>query len=234
MIEVKKRFRVQEKLVNSDKAIFVFTALGTKIGNFRPFVKAMNKRGYSCIVYDYPMTLITNARIDEWQACLNDVTENAQLRITKLEKLGVKSFSAHGSSMGTLFAGLLTRKSPKISHTILNLPYGDVAYSVFTSKPPRRAKEKFVKDGVTQEEVAKALAFVDPIKTAPDFKNKKILVYTSKRDSVLKYSDARRTGEALKEHSANLTYIENNRLGHYGSGVKNLLSIKRLVKFLES
>lgn len=123
MIEVKKRFRVQEKSVNSDKAIFVFTALGTKIGNFRLFVKAMNKRGYSCITYDYPMTLITNAQIDEWQACLNDVITDAQNRITKLENRGVCSFASHGSSMGTLFAGLLTRKSPKVSHTILNLPY---------------------------------------------------------------------------------------------------------------
>jgi len=234
MIEVKKRFRVQEKLVPSDKVIFVFTALGTKIGNYRLFVRAMNKRGYSCIVYDYPMSLITDAQIGEWQACLNDVIADAQLRITKLEGMGVNSFASHGSSMGTLFAGLLTRKSLKISHTILNLPYGDVAYSVFTSRPPRRAKEKFVREDVTQEEVASALTFVDPIKTAPDFKNKRILVYTSKRDSVLHYKDAKRTGEALKKHGANLAYIENNRLGHYGSGVKNLLSIKRLIKFLES
>jgi alpha-beta hydrolase superfamily lysophospholipase len=234
MIEAHKRFRVNENLVTSDKVVFIFTALGTKIGGYKLFIRSLNKHGYSCVIYDYPMSLITDAETREWQACLDDVVADAKLRLARLSGDGVTDFSAHGSSMGTLFAGLLTQRAPEISHTVLNLPYGDVAYSVFNSRPPRKARERFQKDGVSQQKVAEALAYVDPIKTAPAFKGKKVLLYTSKRDGVLKYNDAKRTREALVKSGAQLTYVENKHLGHYSSGVKNILGMKRLVAFLKS
>lgn len=234
VIEVHKRFRVKEKLVKSDKAVFVFTALGTKIGSYRLFIRSLNKHGYSCVIYDYPVSLITNAQVQEWHACFDDVISDAQRRIATLSKKGVISFSAHGSSMGTLFAGLLTRKSPEIGHTILNLPYGDLAHNIFTSRPPRRARKKFIKDGVTEQQIARALAYVDPLKTAAEFKGQKVLLYTSKRDNVLDYKDVKRTRIALEESGAQLTYVENKLLRHYGSGVKNILGIKKLMEFLGS
>ncbi len=69
--------------------------------------------------------------------------------------------------------------------------------------------------------------------TLKEFKNKNVLLYISKADDVLDYNDTKRTRHALEEAGARLTYIENGRLGHYLSGAKNILGIRRLIKFFE-
>ncbi|MDB5183093.1 MAG: hypothetical protein JWO47_877 [Candidatus Saccharibacteria bacterium] len=234
MIEVHARFRVQESLVSSGKVVFVFTALGTKISTYRLFVRALNKCGYSVIIYDYPISLMVRAQLDEWHGFYKDIVNDAQARIQRLSGEGVSSFSAHGTSMGTLVAGLLGRTTPQISHTVLNLTYGDLARNIYTSKPPRRAKEKFVKQGITEAMLAKEFSYIDPVKTAAEFKDKKVLLYLSKPDSILDYNDSLRTKKALEQTGALLTYYENKRLGHFLGGAKNISGIKKLIAFLES
>jgi len=234
MIETHQRFRVQENLIDSDKAIFIFTAFGTQMKIYRPFVAALKKRGYSAVIYDYPVSIVADAHLPEWHAFYDDVFADVRTRIARLQQSGYQHFYAHGSSMGTLLAGLIGRKCPGVSHTILNLPYGDLAYAIYTAPPARTAKEKFVKQGITQESFAEAFAYIDPLKTASEFKGKKVLLYISKPDAILDFNDTQRTRQALEQAGATLTYVENKRLGHHLAGAKNIMSIKRLVTFLES
>jgi esterase/lipase len=234
MIETHTRFRAEENLVKSNKVVFIFTAFGTKMGIYRPFIKALNKRGYSCIIYDYPASIVHDAQLSEWHKFYDNVLADVKARIQRLRESDYTHFYAHGSSMGTLLASLVSRKCPEVTHTVLNLPYGDLAYSIYTVQPARIAKEKFVKQGINQEAFADAFAYIDPLKTAPAFKNKKVLLYISKTDKILDYKDTRRTQEALEQAGAHLTYFENKRLGHHLGGAKNILGIKRLVTFLES
>lgn len=234
MSETNDPYRVKGNLVDSSKVVFIFTAFGTKIETYRYFVSALNKRGYSCILYDYPVAIVNKAQLDEWHTFYDDILADVKARIRKLKMQGYTSFSTHGSSMGTLIASLVSRKCPEVSHTVLNLPYGDLAHSIYSVKPARKAKEKFIQQGITQHAFADAFAYVDPLVTAPEFKGKKVLLYISKSDDVLDYNDTYRTRVSLEKAGAHLTYYENKRLGHYLSGVKNILGIKRLVKFLDS
>lgn len=234
MIETHARYRVQENLIESEKVIFIFTAFGTKTGIYRPFVKALNKRGYSCIIYDYPTTIVQDAQLAEWHNFYEDVLKDIKSRISKLLESNYTDFFAHGTSMGTLMAGLVSRNCPQVTHTVFNLPYGDLAYSIYTVRPARIAKEKLLLQGISQEQFADAFAYIDPLKTASGFKNKKVLLYISKPDKVLDYRDTQRTRIALEKAGAQLTYIENKRFGHHLGGAKNIMSINRLVTFLES
>ena len=234
MLESHARFRAKESLIKSTKVVFIFTAFGTKMGIYSPFVKALHRRGYSVIIYDYPVSIVMDAQLDEWHKFYDDVLADAKSRIDALSKSGYTHFYTHGSSMGTLLANIVTRKCPQVTHTVLNLPYGDLAYSIYTVQPARVAKEKLLKQGVTQEAFAKAFAYLDPLKTAAEFKNKNVLLYISKADTVLDYNDTKRTRHALEQAGANLTYVENKRLGHYLGAAKNILGIRRLIRFFES
>jgi esterase/lipase len=234
VIEQHSNFRVKENLIESNKVVFIFTAFGTKMDIYRPFIKALQKRGYSSIIYDYPVSIVQDAQLSEWHRFYDVVLADVRARLKKLHESGYEHFSAHGSSMGTLLASLMGRKCPEVTHTVLNLPYGDLAHSIYTVKPARVAKERLVKQGITQQMFSEAFEYIDPLKTAHEFKNKKVLLFISKKDDVLDYEDTKRTKTALKQAGANLTYYENTLLGHHLSGTRNILSLRRLIGFLES
>ena len=73
-----KLFRVLEKPAPGDKVLFLFAAMGTRIGLYHLFVKLMNRRGYSCIIYDYPLKVVHDANQDEWQQLFAGVINDAQ------------------------------------------------------------------------------------------------------------------------------------------------------------
>lgn len=234
MIESHARFRVQENLVDSDKVVIVFTAFGTQMRAYRLFTKVLNKRGYSSIIYDYPASIVHDAQIDDWHGFFEDVFADVKMRIKTLKAASYQHFYAHGSSMGTLLAAMAGRKCPEVTHTVLNLPYGDLGTAIYSAPPARYAKEKFLEQGITQEVFAEAFAYIDPLKTAPEFKDKKVLLFISKPDKVLDYNNSFNTRHALERAGAKLTYVENKRLGHHLGAVKNIVGIRRLTRFLES
>lgn len=234
MIEDHSNFRVKESLIPSKKVIFIFTAFGTKMAIYTPFIKMLNKKGYSCVIYDYPVQMVYDAQIPEWHKFYDDVIADVQTRMKRLGKNGVTRFDAHGTSMGSLLANLLARRTPNIDHIVLNLTYGDVAHAIFTSTTTAKARENFFKQGISQEAFAAAFAYTDPVKNAEDLRGRKVLLYLSKPDKVLPYKDTEHTRRAFERAGVNLTYVENARLGHWLGGAKNLLSAKRLMDFLES
>lgn len=226
--------RVLEKPVAGDKVLFIFTAMGTRIGLYRLFMGLMNRHGYSCIIYDYPVSIVHNAVEAEWQSLFTEVIGDAQQKIDTYRMTGTKHFYAYGISMGTLFAHMMAREAPEISHVALNLTYGDVASNLWTYRLVKKAKKNLIAQGYTKESARAVVAFIDPIVNAPKLKGKKVLLYLSKVDKVMLYDQSKETLEAFKKVGLDLQYVENKFLGHYIGGAKNLMSIKQLITFLNS
>ncbi len=230
----KHNYRVQECLIDSDKVVFVFTGMLTKIWQYRFFIKRLNKAGYSVVIYDYPSRLVHDAKFEEWLEFFDVLVDDAQKRINEFRQDGVRAFYAYGYSMGTLVAHKLARETPDIHHVILNLTYGDVAANVWISPRTRKAKKNLLKRGVSIEELRQNVASFDPIVNVKGLKGKKVLLHLAKRDRILHYPITKETKAAFEQAGLNMQYFENRYLGHIAGGIKNMLSIKKIKAFYDS
>ena len=232
----KNTFRVKEYPVKSasPRVVVVFTAMGTKIGLYRLFVKLMKAKGYSCLVYDYPLKLLFEPKLQEWEQFYIDIVADAQERIHQLANADNASFYAYGVSMGTLIANKFARETKEVKHLILNLTYGVVAQNIWTWKGVKKAKAGLMKQGVDQTALRESIKYADPITNASKLKGKKVLLYLTRNDKVLVYDQTKYTKKAFEEAELDLKYVENKYLGHYFSGTKNLLAVNRIDKFYKS
>lgn len=228
-------FRVREfPAARSTKVVFVFTAMGTKMGLYRVFVRGLLKKGYAVVIYDYPLSVVLNPVVDSWNVFVGAVVTYAQERLVAHERAGAKAFCAYGVSMGTLIANKFTRETEQVEHVILNLTYGDVADNIWTYRGVRKAKEKWLRLGIDREDLRQMVTGFDPVVTAPGLKGKKVLLHLSRPDKVLVYEQTKYTKEAFEANIDDLRYVENKYLGHYLGAVKNMLSLSKIDKFYRS
>lgn len=228
-------FRVKEFLQkDSQKIVFVFTAMGTKIGIYGWFIQALRRKGYSVVIYDYPLHVILDPAINSWSEFVDTVVTNAETRLALYKQNGYVDFYAYGVSMGTLLASRLAQDSVEINHVVLNLTYGDVADNIWTYRGVRKAKQKWLSLGVDREKLRELVADFDPIATAHRLQGKKVLLYLSRQDRVIVYAQSQFTKKAFEDAALDLQYVENKYLGHYFGAVKNMLGINRLDKFYRS
>lgn len=227
----KQVFRVREYPVDSDKVVFVFTAMGTKIGLYRLFVQRMNKKGYSCVIYDYPLTLIHGGKLQQWKKFFDDIIADAQKRLAHYKKKGANNFFAYGVSMGTLVANKFTRDTSDIQHVILNLTYGDLAKNIWTWRGMRKAKLSLIHQGIDEQGLREGVNYADPIANAGKLKGKKVLLYLSRKDRVLAFEQTEYTKKAFEAAELDLEYVEHKRLGHYLGAAKNMLAVRDIDRF---
>jgi len=225
-------FGVQERLVSSNKLIFIFTGWGSRVSQYAYFVRQLNKKGYACIIYDYPDHVAMDGDLDEYRRMYDEVIADAQSRLAVLKRSGFTHFSAYGYSLGTLIANKFTRDTPEVTHVVLNLTYGDIARTVWKYKGVKKAKENLIKRGYTEQAVRNFVTFADPVHNAKGLKGKKVLLYLAKNDRVLRHQFTQKTKEALELHDVDFLYIENKYLGHVLGGVKNMLRTSTLLDFL--
>jgi pimeloyl-ACP methyl ester carboxylesterase len=228
----KKYFRVSEADIKSDKVIFVFTAMGTKIWLYRPFLYLLKKHGYSTVTYDYPPRVLFDGKFDQWDEFYAAVITDAQERLALYEQRGVHNFYCYGVSMGTLIANKFTRKTKQITHVILNLTYGDVADTVWHWSGTKRTRKSLEAQGIGIDGLRENLKHIDPIENASGLKGKKVLLFLARKDKVLLNEKTSYTRMALEIAGVDVQYFENRYLGHYPAGAKNSLQIKRLDTFL--
>lgn len=236
MIINKGNFRVEEALVPSDKVVFLFTAMGTKMGAYpyRIFVKQFNKRGYSCVVYDYPRRVVSSGDLKLWQQLFREIVADGQERIKTYKERAITHFYSYGVSMGTLFANKFARDTSEISHVILNLTYGDVARNTWTFKGVKKAKLSLIDQGIDEETLRRSITYFDPIFNATGLRGKKVMLQLARHDSIFPYEQTKLTKRAFETAGLDMVYLENKYLNHLPAATKNLLSIKSIDRFYSS
>lgn len=224
-------YRVAESLVDSKKVVFFFTAMGTKISLYRPAIRRLNRRGYSCVVYDYPLEVIFSGDLPQWEELYSQLIADAQERLQRFKAQGCTGFYAYGVSLGTLLANKFTRDTPEISHVIFNLTYGDVATNIWTYRGVNKAKHQLIHQGYDEARLRQAIQYSDPIVNAPKLKRKRVLLHLSRTDRVLPYDQTKATKHAFEKAGLDFEYAENKYLGHFLAGAKNTLAINRIDRF---
>jgi len=210
--------------------------MGTKLSAYpyRIFVKRLNRRGYSCVVYDYPRQVVLGGDMNLWRRLFSDITADAQKRIKTYEEYGVTHFYSYGVSMGTLFANMLARSTPEISHVILNLTYGDVARNTWTFKGVKKAKLSLISQGIDEETLRRSITYLDPIFNAAGLNGKKVMLHLARHDHIFPYEQTKHTKYAFEASNLDMVYLENKYLDHLPAATKNLLSVKSIDRFYSS
>jgi len=226
-----KDFRVKESLVDSAKLVFVFTAMGTRLGAYAWFIRSLNKRGYSVVAYDYPARLVLDAEFDAYERLYEGIKSDTHIRIKTLKPQQVY---AYGVSMGTVLAHRLTQDTSQIHHVALSLSYGDMVTNIMHSPATRKTRRTMQTKGLTVDNLREAVKFFDPIINAKGLRHKKVWLHLSRQDKVLDYRVTSKTKEVFESTIRDFTYTESKRLGHYAAGVKHMLSIKELDVFYKS
>lgn len=227
-------FRFAEKQGRGDKLIFVFTAMGTKIGVYRPFLKLLNLRGFSYVVYDYSLSVVHSGDFELWEQHFYELIEHSQGKLGEYEKRGATKIYSYGISMGTLMANRLARETPQISHVVLNLTYGDIADNIWVYRGVSKAKESVIARGLSKEDLRRAVKYIDPIYNAESLRGKKVMLFLARRDKVLLNEQTQFTKKAFEDAGLDMVYVENKYLGHFTAGSKNMFQIRRLEKFFNS
>lgn len=233
-IEQKRNYRVLESSDDFKKVIFVFTAMGTKIPQYRFFLRALKKRGYHTIIFDYNTDLVLEARLDEYEPMYLDLAKDAQARLKRLQKNGTTKFFAYGTSVGSVLANRFTRETPEITHLVLNLTYGDVTEHVMESPVTRKSRMAMKRKGISVETLRSYMDLYDPILHAQELVGRKVLLHLSRRDRALRYERTKLTKRALENAGVDVTYQESKFHGHYGAGIKHMLKVSTIDKFLQT
>lgn len=197
-IEQKRNYRVLESDDDFKKVIFVFTAMGTKITQYRFFLRSLKKRSYHTIIFDYNTDLVLEARLDEYEPMYLDLAKDGRARLKKLKQHGATQFFAYGTSMGSVLANRFTRETPEITHLVLNLTYGDVTEHVMESPVTRKSREAMKRKNISVETLKSYMDLYDPIIHAKELKGRKVLLHLSRRDRALRYERTRVTKKRLK------------------------------------
>lgn len=229
--EQHKNFRALEIPGSSEKLIIVFTAMGTSIPIYKLFTSALNRRGFTVIIYDYPAKLVLDAEFDEFDVLYQNIKADADSRI---ERISPANTYVYGVSMGTLLAVRLVRDSPDIKHLVLSLTYGDVAENIMHSPATRKTRKTMQSKNLSIDDLRDAVKHFDPIKNVEALADKKVWLHLSKRDRVLDYELTSKTKQAMEETIADFYYTESKLSGHYVAGAMHMMKIKKLEKFFES
>lgn len=230
-IEQKENFRVLESLVDSDKLIFVFTAMGISIPLFATFVRGLNKRGYNVVIYDYPKRLVLDAQLDAFGPLYKAIKADADQRIARLMPQQIYSY---GISMGTVFAHRLASDTPQIHKVILWMTYGDIATNIMRSPVTAKTRKAMVRRGYSESDVRRGVQFLDPIQNAAGLIGKRVWLHLAKKDRVLTYDTSIKTKQAFEAAVIDLKYTESPHLGHYGNGLVRMFSAKQVDEFYRS
>ena len=232
-------YRIKVYGRTSGKVVFFFCPFGIRRWQFRlPFapIGYLRRAGYQVVCYDF------SSSVPWWHAqtivrVLEEIYTDVEKRATAYQQQGVKDFSAFGVSMGTIFAAYCTAHIPAIQKVVLNLCYADVPQTIIDFPrmilAPNRASQRMVKRAGGEADLRALLDKFSPLNFADKLAKKRVLLYLGRNDRIMRYANTSQLREALRQHGAELYYLENPRFDHYFNALINNLRAKTFMTFLE-
>ena len=213
--------------------IFLYTAFRTRYWLYYPTIRKLVKEGYYVVVYDFNPTLVFKGEVSDLLNLANDILKNTKNQVEEFKKDGVKKFFAFGVSMGTIMGLRAAIEIPEIKKVVVNLTYGSLADTIWTQKVLGKIKKRFQKSGITKEKLELLLEPISPLSMARKLKGKKVLLYLSKKDKVILFSQSSEFKKALEEAKVDYVYRENQKFGHIISGFLNNARARTYLDFLK-
>ncbi|HET8709034.1 MAG TPA: alpha/beta hydrolase [Candidatus Saccharimonadales bacterium] len=228
------RFNEKEFGGDNKKVVFLFAGMGTRIWLYKSAIQALVQNGYHVIAYDFHPAIVKKGDTDNFLQVAEAVSDKVAKHITQSKADGSEYFAAFGVSMGTLLAIKVASENPEITHLVVNLTYGSVAENVWTWKFIESTKRLAIKQGYDMESLDHKLAPVSPIPSAPKLKGKKVLLYLSSKDKILRFEQSSQFKEALDENGVDYRYVQDDKRGHIMAGLKNMRRKHIWLDFLAS
>lgn len=130
---------------------------------------------------------------------------------------------------------MVANESKDISKLILNTAGSDPAENVWVSKITNgKFKSEIINKGYTLEKLQKAWRTITPINNIDNLKDKKILVYLSKKDKIIPFSIGMKFIQELDKRNYDYQLIVNTKLGHLQTAMFNSFRATVYLKFLEN
>lgn len=203
----------------------------TRLWQYRWLFWIMNRKGYT--VYGYEMRerkIFLKYKVSEFGNFLNGVRHEVREYIQTEKANGVTTFAVFGVSMGNIYALNCAKYLKDIDKAIINLTYGSMAHNFWTYKRHRPTVSHFLEGISSEEEVKEKLGTAETTDNLQALRSKKILVFSSRNDTVL--PDTLKFKKKLIESGVKAVYYESS-LGHTAAAFMNLVNKDRWLSFLE-
>ncbi|QQS20073.1 prolyl oligopeptidase family serine peptidase [Candidatus Saccharibacteria bacterium] len=218
---------------HNKKVLFFFAGMLTRTWLYTGAINRLVRHGYKVVAYDFHPGVVRKGDAESFLEVSERLSATVQKRIIEFERQGCISYGAFGVSMGTLFAIKVAAENDLIKKLVINLTYGSVAENVWTWNFIKSTKNKSLAQGYTMESLDAKLAPVSPIPNAAKLSGKKVLLYLSAKDKILRFDQSKQFKEALDIHGVEYDYLQNNKRGHILAGYQNMRDWRRWMDFLE-
>lgn len=135
----------------------------------------------------------------------------------------------HGTSLGSIIGALTAEMEPKLSRVSILLGGGDLVNSFYDHPQATPYRKIWETIGGTKQQVAQALAPVDPITCAANLKGRKVLMIAGKRDEIV----PPRATEALWKAAGEPRIVWYD-CTHYGAALYLVPIMKQVVEHFAS
>jgi len=233
---MRKKFSFRKKIFGekNKKVIFLLTGWGNKIFQYIFVIKVLTERGYRCIVYEYDKEILSSdiaKTVKNFFKVKKDILNSIKL----LKNQGIKEFSVFGTSLGSVLTFLVANNSKEIKKLVVNLTGADLAEVVWSWDNVRGSniKKELIARNIDLLKLKNSWKILSPINNIKNLKDKKILIYISKKDELIPYRQSLQLIDQLKYLDCQIKVVTNKHLNHILSGTKNLLKFNRYLTFLE-
>lgn len=228
-------FKTKEFGKKNEKVIFLLAGWYMKLWSLWPLATILEKNGYYCICYAFDNNVISPnvpQTVENMLLIKNDILS----KINALKKDGHKHFTIGGASLGTIIAILVANESKDISKIVLNTTGADPALNVWISGMTKdKFKKKVMNQGYTLKKLQQAWRPIIPIYNMDNLKDKKFLIYLSKKDKAIPYEEnGRRLIQELDKRGYDYQLIVNTKFGHLSTTFYNVFKPSVYLKFLNN
>ncbi len=228
-----RKYHVMEMGQHNKRVIFLLAGWYNKLWMFWVFSKILSFNGFYCITYAYDGDIFS-PNTEATTKHFNKIQDEILLKIIELKKRGYKDFSIFGTSLGSMLALMIADKSSDISKIILNttgIDISEVVWGWVKVKIP--FKKELLKQNLTLKQLKVLWNDITPASNINNLKNKKILVYLSKKDEIIPFNLGQRLVNEFENKRYNYTLVTNNKLNHLFTGTYNLFNAGRYLSFLK-
>ena len=214
----------------SDKAVFLYHGWAQGVNPFKYVVQKL-KGKYNIVLFFYPMEIICD-KPNYTPMYFDKMLKLSKKAIKKLEKEGVKEFYSFGVSLGTFLSVYIANKTKKLSKMVLSIGGNSTSETFWDSITFRSLKNKIIKKGYTLPKLKKEWSKIEPHYNLENIKNKKILIYNSTTDQLVRFKHQDKLTKELKKN--NKVTVKKFNVGHYFTGLKSVTDHKTFLSFYEN
>ncbi|MCD4759477.1 alpha/beta hydrolase [archaeon] len=199
----------------SNKVYIIFPGWRSGLKHSQILRNTLTKRGQSCLEYEFHPDILTS---DPQQTldCFEQIKKDGLQEIENLKQIyNFKNIQVIGMSLGGMHAYMVSNHNPNIDKLTLVCTGYSLAESLWDGIATQHLRKNMEKQGITLDQLETLWGKIHPYNNIDGLTGKKIQVFLSKADKLIRYSGGKKIVNAMKELGLDPQVEENRFLGHY-------------------